>query len=558
MVEFCYGFVCFVPLASSEPKFFGFSEFLAGLALMVLAWTMADVSYRFRVATAPIRLRRWTFVVVSTVGILSLLTDLWRAEQWWVPRGSVFTPASWQAFLGALFLMTFLSWAWFAFIRPPVFGRTNAKNFRRALYDFALKGTPAELSVVADELKKSAGKIVEFAPEYKDFVESKTSNKSKELSIVACCADDILMLISERKFCKAIVDSSPATALEVYKAIKTTKKYSIRIEVFSKNIVNYALLNRDSFLFQEVGGYDSGLIGHTKPLSQAMFSDHEMVEKIGSMFELDLWGEHSFETPQWEAYCRIVMMAYEDKVNNNFWGGSRSLWSAGTNIQRAVFDLYKLNGIDDYTLKDDGIKKLKVVVDFIKKLMSVLDKKGVPKHITLKKEGVIGTHFDDVAKLIFEVIHSAGAVQSPWSLCWWLHHNLIWGEIFGGFSHDGDASKVIRHKFRRLIYDQIQFMKKTPNYKGAKFVGYFLNVLGLLPYKLNNKHEKVLRNIIVGWVKEFYADLYIRHPQLALSCLVDGMVYDDQSLRLIKTYPSNALRSKPRKVFLQLRCVKVV
>jgi hypothetical protein len=38
VAEQCYGFVCFIPLDTSGPKFFGFSEFLAGLALMVLAW----------------------------------------------------------------------------------------------------------------------------------------------------------------------------------------------------------------------------------------------------------------------------------------------------------------------------------------------------------------------------------------------------------------------------------------------------------------------------------------------------------------------------------------
>lgn len=70
------------PADGSEQEFFGFSEFLAGLALMGLAWTIADVRYRFRVRTAPIPLLGITFSVVAAVGVLTLLTDLWRAEQW--------------------------------------------------------------------------------------------------------------------------------------------------------------------------------------------------------------------------------------------------------------------------------------------------------------------------------------------------------------------------------------------------------------------------------------------------------------------------------------------
>lgn len=125
----CIAAVCFIPLDATAPKFFGFSEFLAGLALMVLAWTIADVRYRFRVRTAPIPLQGITFAVVAGVGVLTLLTDLWRAEQWLVPQGNLLTPASWQALLGGSFLLTFLTWTWFAFIRPPTYGRYNAERF---------------------------------------------------------------------------------------------------------------------------------------------------------------------------------------------------------------------------------------------------------------------------------------------------------------------------------------------------------------------------------------------------------------------------------------------
>ena len=74
-VEQCFLGVCFMPLGGNGQKFFGFSEFLAGLALMVLAWTIADVRYRFRVRTAPVPLLGITFSVVAAVGVLTLLTD---------------------------------------------------------------------------------------------------------------------------------------------------------------------------------------------------------------------------------------------------------------------------------------------------------------------------------------------------------------------------------------------------------------------------------------------------------------------------------------------------
>ncbi len=130
-LEQCFMGVCFIPLDAKEQKLFGFPELLAGLALVVLAWTIADIRYRFRIRVAPIPLQGLTFSVVAAVGGLTLLTDLWRAEAWLVPRGNLLTPASWQAILAGLILLTFLTWAWFAFIRPPTFGKRNAKRFAR-------------------------------------------------------------------------------------------------------------------------------------------------------------------------------------------------------------------------------------------------------------------------------------------------------------------------------------------------------------------------------------------------------------------------------------------
>src|SRR5262245_44242091 len=129
---------------------------------MVLAWTTSDARYRFRVSVAPLPLRTITFAAVLSLGVLTLLTDLWRAEHWLVPQGNLITPSGWQALLGAAFLATFLTWAWFAFIRPPRFGRNNAKPYAEALYRIILRGSPSELSVIADEFAYSARQLIRF------------------------------------------------------------------------------------------------------------------------------------------------------------------------------------------------------------------------------------------------------------------------------------------------------------------------------------------------------------------------------------------------------------
>ncbi len=211
---------------------------------MVLAWTIADVRYRFRVRVAPIPLQGITFSVVAAVGALTLLTDLWRAEHWLVPQGNLLSPPAWQALLGGLFFVTFLTWAWFAFIRPPVYGKRNAKRFAQTLYRLILKGSPTDLAVVADELTLSAKSLVRSATDRgksKSYRPKSGEEPTEKRPKVEAYADDLLLLIADKRFCRAIVESSPVTALAIFQEMSEAKKYGIRIETFAKNIVNEAL-----------------------------------------------------------------------------------------------------------------------------------------------------------------------------------------------------------------------------------------------------------------------------------------------------------------------------
>ena len=555
--DFVLGFIRFIPLDANAPKFFGFSEFLASLALMVLAWTIADIRYRFRVKTAPLPLQRITFGVIAAVGLLTLLTDLWRAEEWFVPAGNLLTPASWQAILGGAFLLTFLSWSWFAFIRPPVYSKRNTMRYAQTLYRFILKGDPTELSIIADELTYSIKSLVQYATdrgELKNYrLPQEKGKKPTEPPKVTAIANDILLLIADKRFCRAIVESSSGTALAVFREVADTKKYGIQIETFSKNILNEALANKNSFLYHEAEGYESGLIGFHKPLSQAMFSTHKMVEVIGTLLEPNIWDKRKWDADQWKAYCRVVLLTFRDYVENEFGNHSYSLYRAKGYIEHAVMDLYKINGLSNTGWDNDVQERLRVVVDFIKDAVEILEKKGVPEHIKLrvrKKHPTDKTFYDHLAIMIFEVIFAAAAVRSPTDLCWWVQHNSVWGELFNFDSLNGAAGKVVKFKVRRLIYNEVVRMKQFPNFKGAKILGFCLNVMGLTVNEQDyGKDSKALQKAVLSWTKRNYAWLHAYNPRVAEACLVDGLTYDSASLRLVKTYPVEGLRRKAECVY---------
>jgi hypothetical protein len=557
-IEECLAGICFVPLHASGIKFFGFSEFLAGLALMVLAWTIADVRYRFRIKAAPIPLEGLTFGVVAAIGVLTLMTDLWRAEEWLVPRGGLLTAASWQAILAALYLLTFLTWAWFAFIRPPTFSKRNAERFAQTLYRFVLRGAQTELAVVADELTYSARALVRHGTDrgaLKNYRDGRNGDEPQP-SQVEAYANDLLLLIADKRLCRAIVESSPATALAVFQEMGKTKKYGIQVETFAKNIVNEALVNKDSFLYHEAEGYESGLIGYHKPLSQAMFANYRMVETIGTLLDPDIWGKSKWDADQWGAYCRVVLITFQDYVNKQSWNHSFVLYRAKGYIEHAASDLYKLNGLTD-TWDNDTVARLRVIVKFIEDAVEILDKAGVQDHVPLRVRDKHGrphdSFYDHLAVMIFEVIFAASAVKSPKWECWNIQRNSVWGELFNFGKLEGPAGAVVKFKVRRLLYNEVADMKRFPNFKGARILGFCLNVMGLKLRKGDyDKDSRALHKAILMWTRKNYAWLHAYNPRIAEGCLVDETTYDSENRKIVKRYPAEGLRREPQYEYLEV------
>lgn len=562
-----YGIICFASLNKNSP-IFSFSEFLTGLAFMVIIWTIADVRYGFRVRIAPLPLQEITFPMIGAVGFLTLLTDLCRAEQWLVPQIKYLTQWEWQAFLAGLFLFTFMIWVWFAFIHPPVYGRYNAKRYAQALFQAILKGAHSELSVIADEFARSAKSLLRYATTSKDINEllrrrhadNNAPPSNKKIPEVTAYADDILRLIGDKRFCRAIVESSPGTALAIFRAIEEAEQYGIpQLKTFARNIVNEALVNKDSFLFHETDEYESGLIGYHKPLSQAIFSNHKMVDGIGTLLDQDpsIWGREKWDAVQCRAYCRIVLMTFRDYVEKDNFNHYSVLYRANRCIISSIADLYKINGVTGVSLNDDVLNRLRAVIDFIKKSIEILEEKGVPKHLRLRVREKHGrkSSYDHLANMIFEVIYYASMVRSPDQLCYFVQYDFIWNEIFSSDGLNGMAAKIVKFKVRRLIYDDVTMIKNFTGFKGAKILRFCLNVMGFdVPdRKTYFKDRKALHKAIMSWTKKNYAGLYSYNRQLAEACLPDGMTYDEEKMQLVKTYPAGGLRRETQHVYFSVK-----
>lgn len=554
---FCYWNVCFAPLIDRAEPIFEFPDFLSGLALMVVVWTIADFKYRFRISTAPLPVYGISISVVSFVGLAVLLTDLWRAQQWPVPIGPL-SPSLWQAFLAALVLLVLFMWIWFALVRPSVFGRLNAHRFASAVYRVILKGAPDELPSLAYELATSAKSLIRLAPDrhaWNDLPREERHRNWNALPEVRHIANDLLLLIADHRFCAAVVESAPVAALAIFEEMNAAKKYGASVQTFGRNVVAAALKNPRSFIYYEAEGYDSGLLGYHKPLTQAMFGNYFLVEAVGQLLDVDYREQRTWKADEWRAYCRIVLMTFDSYLENGQPGHSFALYRAKGEIQESCLDLTYAEDVDTPST-EDARERLRIAVDFAKDVIERLNKHSVPRGVdgTVNRVSPSNTWYDHAAALVAELIWTASRVKgSTWTL-WHLQHNTAWGTFFN-FSHcNGPAADVIKQKVLAHLWEEIEQMKRiAPNYKGASVIRFCLNVLGLKvsqeSYYDDSRdfHEKVL-----AWVKQNYAWLHSYNPNVAAACLANDITYDSVTRTLTKTYPVEGLRREAQYVTLQV------
>lgn len=540
----CYWNVCFAPLEVESAGFFGFSEYLAGLALMALVWTIADERYRFRVKTAPFPIQDITYSIVALVGFLTLFTDLWRAEKWPVPVGSLITPHMWQAILGGLLLITFLFWVFYAFIRPPIYTKHNAKIFADRLYKVILRGNPQELAIVADELSNSAKNLVFHATNRdKNQTEEQFQKVVNKRSTASAYADELLLLIGDRAFCRVVTEYSPGTALSFFQEVNKTKKYGVQLEQFAQNIMAEALENKNSFLFRESSGYETGLLGYTKPLTRAMFSSYQMIESFQSVLDIPSEVLIRWDSAQWKAYCRAVLTVSRDVIDNNNGESSLVLYRAIRQIPMAIHDLYLLDSTHKDKHTDLILDRFSVAVNFITEFLHLLNTSENPLSLEEDSAGLPSLP-DQLLSLTIELIDSTSRLRSSTTtnstLVKNLQKHLLWDKLFPSRPiHTGKAVTIFRQQVYRAIYEHIKMLEQYISPVGENYLRFSLNVFGLRLWDRNVKGKSYfLHKVICSWLKQNFVNLHVANSDCAKKCLPYGINYNEKTKLLINTLPA--------------------
>jgi hypothetical protein len=545
-------------LIDSQPSksgdVFTFANFIAALALLLVVMIAADFRYRYRLSLTRRNLRRIGYWVGLGVGVSLLSTDLWYQNNLPIPQ-FLANPNNLKAALGFVFLAFVFRAIYVAVVHPPVFTRANAKQFFDSNYYFVHEGNADRLQVVAEETRRSLPRIFALASKFPVRMRRRgKTNAPNEHDY----ARNFLSLIGDRRFCRIVVDREPSFSFAFFEAAKTHQSGGLPIFQFARNVGQEFIRNTNSAFYQEDSGYYSGLVGYTRPLTNIIFGSYEFVERCAADGESPLDTDHrdydEFNATQQKGFARASLAFLESYLKAT--GGlthphSYALTRMFGSLDDSLGGVYQLDGIDS-VLKMPAYGRLQATVGFVKSAIDLADKHAKkPNHFRIDDPGNDDI-FDRIARLIFEIITAAANVSSSDWTAWFIQHNIVWSAIFS--FRRTTADKIIALKVRRLLYNEIKEMNEFVNFKGARILGYCLNVLGLTLVNRRTSHRRqdyTLQAVVLSWTKANYKRLLADYPNVAKACLLGSVSYDAEKHSLVKTYSGDMRREAVRE-YLEL------
>ena len=544
----CFWFLCLTEAPPApELYIFRFSSFVGALAILVVVFQIVDFRYRFRLTILPFDIGKVLLVLVSLVGFGLLAMELWHAQGWLTLYAPI-APTIWQAIFAFLFLSTFIALTFSIFIRPPIFGRTNASRYGWALYQVIVKGNNAELAVVADELKRSSRSLVVHSARLHP-----DRNKSDATAVIA---HDILIMIANPKFCRHIVASAQSTAIWLCTHITQLEHYQVPIGRFCKVVTEEAILNKDSVLHHETEEFSSDLVGHVKPWSKTMYGDYRLIANMGnnSPLSLNVWSLHKlWDVQHWTAYARVILTILKAYGETEGRDSGTSLCNAIKGLKWLTMDFGREPAESNF-FESERYRKLRLVREFFRDAIDIIESAELPITASMKaspaeQDGI----YDAFSQLMFETCLATSSFRGSRDTMWTVQHNTAWTAVFSPPRKPSQPLKIIQRRVVRLFYEKIREMDEMgPNYPGLRSVGLVLNVVGLAkPTTYYLPCERAIYWFAARWTRKNYLQLKADHPDVATALLVGSLEFDEETTRIAKRYSGWLQMEEPRE-FLEV------
>lgn len=520
-------------LNPADPKIFGFAEYIAALALMVLAWTTVDYRYRFHVETARYDVRRIAFAVIAAVGLLTLITDVWRASAWPVWQFGPITPVIWQGILGAAFLATFVAWSSIAFVRPPVFNVRNANRFLSAVLREIKRGDKAQIALMADALVPSAPSVIRLLKKQDEG------------------AERMLSLLSDPLVCSVVVSRSPSLLFALYDEVERASVGSRGIYTLTTNVLNAAIAEHDSFLHREVRDWTQGAASSAQSITSVVFGNLRLLEQLPGIFN-QVSSAH-WTVPEWQAFFRASGMAlgsYIDTVRDGRVAQSFTVNNIFHVLKDAPGQVRRSLESGRMSQSDAAIL-MRALITVIREVGRRIDETPTTLH-QWRGLGEFSNPVQHLASVAYHVLLGASYVKSPADEAWHFGYSIAWSEIFDPFQHKDSESTFneVQELVARMLWVTISALDRTPNFVGAQILGLCISI-GLVTDDAPSRNERsatphgAFIRLLTAWVRRRYAWLYKYHHVMAVAGFADGVTYDRHRRTISRQHAVNAFRPEP-------------
>lgn len=558
--------ICVEPASTNgNAQIFGIADFLATVAIFVVAYSLSDAKYKFRSAVSSVPYRLVLFYATVAGGIGLLLSNLWFAVELPIPR-AINDPFIFQITIAALLISVLCIWMSRSFVYPPRFTKRNAIPFATEVFHGIADGDEAQLHACAYEVGRSVETLVREASRREVRRALMRGGFEHHIPETAHVASDILSLIGDRRFCRLVARRMPWVAAEIFRAAAQDTIDVRPLAQFSRNVSAEFFADVESAIHHEDDEYYSGLIGYLKPVSSAMFGNSVLIEKLthvgGSPLRLLFMDSEEWTLKSWKTYHKAVLLCLNDSLQRD--GSTRvsnGMYQILSGYRNLGNDIRLVNEMDEAACYQSlAYRKFDELVSFVREAVDLLNHhQVVADRFPSKHNGRFSPKdiYDHLSKIALDLFASAGAVNTPDFRNWNIQHNTLWSELMPE-SDCTNAQDIFRKRLQRVIWDRVSDMARLPNFRGAQILSVCLNVLG---FRMDHKVHapdgtRALKRLVTGWVRENFLTLYADYPLVAEACIGGTITFDKEGNRLVKTY-SAMLGREPDREYLDLAPARV-
>lgn len=528
------------------------SGFLGILAFSVAVFTLTSPRFQIRQATAIIPIRPLFFGTLLVSAVITFAIEA--CILYGVRVLKIFDPNTINYLITATIALLILYWMKICFIRPPRFSRFTAKHFFQQTYLHIANGSKEEMLALAREIMREAPRLIRHTPRMKRH--HFEDDKPVKLSALQTHAHHLTSLLSDTRFCDVVAKEIPSFPAHMVEVAVKLERYDAPIHLMVRRFVIAMLSNPGSALFVENEWLGQGFIGNQRPITRSIFGNWYLLEgyELGLESPLDLDYPHarSWDRDAWRVYFGMAReyvrgLTSNDRAN---WD-TRGIQHILETTKQAYVPLGDLRKYEDTFSPYNPIWQAKEANDFLKDLVKAFD----------ESKGWVGFDRSDdfkyghdlssgIAALLFETIFNAAQVNTKEFRMWDVQRNTVWAPIERHEIRNTEIMKMVRRKLRRMIWDEIGRMDDFPNYKGAAYIRFCLNVLGFYDENIHRKDTLerdswALAKVVAGWVKKNYQTILVSHPPVAEAMLPANIDYDRDTQTLVRTH-DDTLTGVPR------------